>query len=102
MKCLSWRLSRQSRQRSFRASAAGKKALQIRFFRFERSPSATAVILRFVAIDRQVIYASSISRRDLRRRQARRRGELLGPRLALIAACGSGFAITVIAVQQIL
>jgi len=55
----------------------------------------------FVAIDRQVIYASSISRRDLRRRQARRRGELLGPRLALIAACGSGFAIAVIAVQQI-
>ena len=54
-----------------------------------------------VAIDRQVIYASSISRRDLRRRQARRRGELLGPRLALIAACGSGFAIAVIAVQQI-
>ena len=55
----------------------------------------------FVAIDRQVIYASSISRRDLRRRQARRRGELLGPRLALVAACGSGFAIAVIAVQQI-
>jgi hypothetical protein len=55
-----------------------------------------------VAIDRQVIYASSISRRDLRRRRARRRGELLGPRLALIAACGSGFAVAVIAVQQIL
>ena len=31
-----------------------------------------------------------------------RRGELLGPRLALIAACGSGFAVAVIAVQQIL
>jgi len=68
---------------------------------FAGVPSAVKITVWFVAIDRQVIYASSISRRDLRRRQARRRGELLGPRLALIAACGSGFAIAVIAVQQI-
>ena len=57
--------------------------------------------LPFVAIDQRAIYASSLSRRDVRRRQARRRGELLGPRLALIAACGAGFAVAVIAVQQI-
>jgi hypothetical protein len=98
---LNWRSSRQSRQPSCSGRWA-EKALQIRFFRFEGVPSVAAVILGFVAIDRQVIYASSISRRDLRRRQARRRGELLGPRLALIAACGSGFAVAVIAVQQIL
>ncbi|MSX02779.1 MAG: hypothetical protein F2813_06420 [Actinobacteria bacterium] len=55
-----------------------------------------------MAIDRQVIYASSISRREVRRRQARRRGELLGPRLALVAACGAGFSVLVIVVQQVL
>ena len=70
--------------------------------RYAGVPSGVKITVWFVAIDRQVIYASSISRRDLRRRQARRRGELLGPRLALIAACGSGFAVAVIAVQQIL
>jgi len=66
-----------------------------------RFTSAEPFILVLVAIDRQVIYASSISRREVRRRQARRRGDLLGPRLALVAACGAGFSIAVIAVQQI-
>jgi hypothetical protein len=46
---------------------------------------------------RPVIYASTLSRRQVRLRRARRRSWLLGPRLAMVAMWGSlaAFAIAV-------
>jgi hypothetical protein len=46
---------------------------------------------------RPVIYASSLSRRQVRQRRARRRSAALGPRLALLALWGSlaAFAVAV-------
>lgn len=43
-------------------------------------------------MDRPVIYQSSLSRRQVRRRRAQRRGALLMPRLATFALTASGFA----------
>jgi hypothetical protein len=49
-------------------------------------------------MDRPVIYASSVTRRQARWRRARRRSVLLGPRLAMIALAGSAcvFAVSVL------
>jgi hypothetical protein len=49
-------------------------------------------------MDRPIIYASSVTRRQARWRRARRRGTLLGPRLAMLAvgASACAFAITVL------
>ena len=49
-------------------------------------------------MQRSVIYASSMSRREARWRRLRRRGFIAAPGLAMIAMCASGaiFAITVI------
>ena len=49
-------------------------------------------------MDRPIIYASSVTRRQARWRRARRRGGLLGPRLAMLALSASAcaFAITVL------
>ncbi len=48
-------------------------------------------------MDRPIIYASSVTRRQARLRRARRRSVLLGPRLAMLvlAASACAFAITV-------
>lgn len=50
-------------------------------------------------MDRPVIYASSLTRRQARLRRGRRRGMLLGPRLAMLALVASscGFTIAVLA-----
>jgi hypothetical protein len=49
-------------------------------------------------MDRPIIYASSVTRRQARWRRARRRGGLLGPRLAMLALSASAcaFAVTVL------
>ena len=49
-------------------------------------------------MERSVIYASSVTRRQARWRRARRRSTLLGPRLAMAAlgASACAFAITVL------
>ncbi len=49
-------------------------------------------------MDRPIIYASSVTRRQARWRRARRRGSLLGPRLAMVVLGASvcAFAVTVL------
>ena len=54
------------------------------------------------AISAQETCASPTSRRGPIYPQALHRGEAFGPRLTLIAACGSGSAVAAIAVQKIL
>lgn len=52
-------------------------------------------------MDRPVIYASSVTRRQARWRRARRRSVLFGPRLAMLALGASVFAFAITVVQQL-
>jgi hypothetical protein len=52
-------------------------------------------------MDRPVIYASSVTRRQARWRRARRRSVLLGPRLAMIALAGSACAFAVSVLERL-
>ena len=50
---------------------------------------------------RPVIYASSVTRRQARWRRARRRGILLGPRLAMLVMWGSVAAFGVVVLERL-
>jgi hypothetical protein len=50
---------------------------------------------------RPVIYASTISRREARWRRARRRGWVLGPRLAMLAASASACAFAFVVFERL-
>lgn len=51
---------------------------------------------------RPVIYASTLTRREVRLRRARRRGWALGPRLAGLALWGSLAAFAVVVVERLM
>ncbi len=50
---------------------------------------------------RPVIYASTVTRRQARWRRARRRGTLLGPRLAVLAMAGSACAFAAAVLERL-
>lgn len=52
-------------------------------------------------MDRPIIYASSVTRRQARWRRARRRSSLLGPRLAMVALAASACAFGVTVLERL-
>lgn len=51
---------------------------------------------------RPVIYASTLTRREVRLRRARRRGTVLGPRLAVLAVWGSVAAFAIVVIERLM
>lgn len=51
---------------------------------------------------RPVIYASTLTRREVRLRRARRRGVVLGPRLAALAVWGSATAFAIVVIERLM